>query len=337
MELQKTFLYEHFIGYYNRAKVLQDNCNISDTDYNGELINRLVGDDLQQNIHIYDTVERKYAGFSNVPMDLWHRERNPKYFKQNEDRRQLIGLYQTENWNLVDWLYAFIFHRCTGSGASFENDHGYRNSLCQYFGMHRDMSMMVKFLKAYVDDNSGPLFTSIGNQPPGFKNGGVDYFLNDLPDLCRKLANYIQGDTHSVKEVVDFMNQWNIDRGFKRFTFVYTAVAMDISDFFTEYVPADSKIYYGSNAKRCISLIFNKPPRTNQQKFMEAASDIIQADTGGYAKDTEDVFCDFVRYMNNYIPISSKTETYNHLVGKIKNKTGVDPSELPDWAQKYGN
>ena len=31
-------------------------------------------------------------------------------------------------------FFVFMCHRITGSGASFENDHGYRNNIMQYWG-----------------------------------------------------------------------------------------------------------------------------------------------------------------------------------------------------------
>ena len=36
---------------------------------------------------------------------------------------------QHAKWDRVEWFFVFLLHRITGSGASFEADHGYRNSI----------------------------------------------------------------------------------------------------------------------------------------------------------------------------------------------------------------
>ena len=68
--------FQDFLEYYKKAKKVQENCNLGGKPYLGSC-----GDDLIENITIYDTVERKHAGFQNAIQDLWFGSRAPKYFK----------------------------------------------------------------------------------------------------------------------------------------------------------------------------------------------------------------------------------------------------------------
>lgn len=279
--------------YYPRAKWLQDNVNWGNLDYKGPEANKIINDELMQNIEIYDCYTRNAAGFSNVLQDLRYGEFTPKWRWQNEERRQLNKRNNRINWDLYTWLYVFMCHRITGSGASFVDDHGYRNNLMQYWGKYSDIEGMIADLK-YHKSIGQPIFTSIGNQPPSPKKGvsNVDFMVNELPNLIHQVVEFITSKKRSHKEVVDMLNNYNIQNGHRRFNFAYTAFALDLSDYFPEYVDEHSHTYLGNNAIRCMKRLGG----TNSDKFM----DMLRDKTGGKPKDLEDVMCDFVRFGQNY-------------------------------------
>ena len=53
--------YEDFLAYYQKAKLVQEHSNLGGNPYVGSC-----GDDLIENVTIYDTVERQHAGFQNT-------------------------------------------------------------------------------------------------------------------------------------------------------------------------------------------------------------------------------------------------------------------------------
>lgn len=282
--------------YYPRATWLQDNCNLGNKSYTCEEANEIVNDDLMQNITIYDCYQRRAAGFSNVLNDL--------------------QVDSSIKWDLPTWLYTFLVHRITGSGASFQEDHGYRNNVVQYFSPCKTISDKQLMIIEYRDKKK-PMFTSKGNQPPVPRKGvsNVDFMLNELPYLCDLLADFITQRKRKHKEVVDFLNDYNIKNGHRRFNFQYAALSMDISDYFPDLVDETSHTYLGSNAKKCIKLVI--PDIKDEDKAM----DVVVEKTGGLPKDLEDVLCDFVRFGQNYDPYK-RGIYYNNTTFK------------PDWGNR---
>ena len=178
--------YDGFKSYYTKAHWLQTNCNLGNLSYTGREAITAVNDPLMQNNEIYDCVNRRYAGFSNVPQDLFHRTDTPKFNKLTQSHQNLIAAYQTGDWQLRDFFYALMVHRITGSGASFNVDHGYRNSIVKHFGTCNHMGHMQDMIDS-ASRRGVPLFTSIGNQPPAPKKGtsNVDFMLNELEATAR--------------------------------------------------------------------------------------------------------------------------------------------------------
>ena len=124
--LETTEYFEDFLRYYKLAEKVQNDCNLGGSPYLGSC-----GDDLIENITIYDTVERRHAGFQNMLQDLWLGSSAPKYYKWEEDHQSRNRSYDNlhERFSMEEWVYLFLVHRITGSGASFEADHGYRNTI----------------------------------------------------------------------------------------------------------------------------------------------------------------------------------------------------------------
>lgn len=289
---------EDFISYYERAKILNErNAGMRPAE-------TLSGCPLQDNIPIYDTIWRRYAGFSKALEDLWHGPESPGKKKAKESLR--------DKFVMEEWLYIFLVHRCTGSGASFETDHGYRNSIViDMAERHETISDMAQF----VHDHPGPMFTSIGNQPPPFnkpedpyKTAGKQYLHKYAPALAQDVRDYLfmqenhLGKKVGIRELTDWVLDWHSKRGMKKYFFVMTAFVMDIAEYFPEVCDRTSLTYLGANAQRAMDLIFLKEGKAKRDAWLDAGMNWLVKTTGGNPYDIEDVLCDFIRYKDNYIP-----------------------------------
>jgi hypothetical protein len=310
--------------YYPKAGWLQDNVNWGPLDYEGPEANKMVNDPLLQKIDIYDCKTRNAAGFSNVLQDLRFGSKTPKWRWQKEDRRKISASNDGIQWDIKTWLYVFMCHRITGSGASFENDHGYRNNIIQHWGKHRDIKDMSEDL-VETKASGKPLFTSIGNQPPAPKKGvsNVDFMVNELPDVIGKFTDFFLLKRRGHQEIVDKLNEYNKSVGHRKFNFQYAAFSMDCSDYFPEHADIDSHTYLGNNAVRCMKKLSGgwKP-----DSFM----DLLRERTGGKPKDLEDVMCDFVRFGQNYVPRGNGT--FDHIPSTLSNASGWTSG----WEQRQG-
>lgn len=289
--------------YYPRAKWLQKHCNWGFQSYTGEAANKEINDPLMQRIEIYDCYTRNAAGFSNVLQDLFYGTDTPKWHHMSEERQIIVNDGNGVQKDLAAWLYAFMVHRITGSGASFEWDHGYRNSLVQHWGKLQTVEQMMGSLMIKKDSGQ-PMFTSIGNQPPAPRKGvsNYDFMIKELPMLITRLAMWLYAnDGVGHKDVVDWLNDYNVSQGHRRFNFQYAAFSMDCSDYFPNLVDPDSHTYFGNNAKRCAKLV---APGMKHDDLM----DLLRERTGGKPKDLEDVLCDFVRFAQNYVPKEQRGE-----------------------------
>ena len=312
--------------YYPRAKTLQHECNWGPHAHDSPKMSMLVNDPLMQHVPIYDTVTRNAAGFSNVLQDLWFGTDTPKWHRQADGRQRIIESYDVGSWDMETWLYVFMCHRLTGSGASFEHDHGYRNNAIQHWGSYQTIDEMAADL-VRRKENGQAIFTSIGNQPAAPKKGvsNIEFMTRELPDLISDFTRWLisTNDLVSHKEIVDYLNEYNLRRGHRRFNFQYAAFAMDCSDYYPERVDEDSHTYLGNNAKRCMKLLSNG---WKADEFM----DMLAERTGGKPKDLEDVMCDFCRFAENYVP--RRGSTFDHIPHNISNKSGWDSG----WRQRTG-
>jgi hypothetical protein len=161
-------------------------------------------------------------------------------------------------------------------------------------------------------------YTSVGYQFPQFpkpqgdyKKGG-DYYLGEYaPRLARDLAEFLEkGGRKDLREIGDFMLNWNTQNGLKQYKFQYAAIVADIADWYPQYVNKESPFYYGSNAIECISYLAVNSDKLKQEKFLDAVMEKIYEDTSAYPYNAEDVCCDFIRWVENYIRPGAD---YNHL------------------------
>ncbi len=68
MKIQTTRYYDEFIRYFDLAQKQQDLCNLGTVGY----MESNMGDSLMEHIELYDVVERKYAGFSQIVNDIFY-------------------------------------------------------------------------------------------------------------------------------------------------------------------------------------------------------------------------------------------------------------------------
>lgn len=331
----ETRYWEDFKQYYDWAVQLQ-HINISSETGRDTSEDLHVPDPLMHYITIYDVVERKYAGFSNAIQQIWCGSENPKKWQID---RKFDGIHEV--YSEEDWLWLFLIHRVTGSGASFSWDHGFRNSILADMALNaNDHEDMRKFV---LDEmNLGrPIFTSIGNQIPPFpkpegdyKRGSELYIGEFMTDLVVDTLRYLQqsGGGLSVAKTVDWVNEWHKARGLKQFHFVMTAWVMDIAEYMPHYIDRYSRVNYGRNAVEALELLFDGEGFKNKRAFLDGAMDYVVSHLNSpYAEDDqerglgkayslEDVCCDYVRYVGCYVP-----KGYEHLEAwQVNNNSMID-------------
>ncbi len=294
------------------------------------------GDLLQDNVPIYDTVQRRYAGFSNVLDQLWYGPSAPKY-NRFLDLMTSHG-YPTQqigpNLTPKQWLYLALVHRVTGSGASFMRDHGWRNTIVPYMAqamVEVGLREALKTLRQHYE--AGPIFTSLGNQIPSFnkpskpewRTGGIEYLHDIAPFIASDMVDWLLAQPKAVpiQEAVDYALDLNTKYGWRRFKFVLTAWVLDIAEYYPHLVDPKSDCYHGANAIETMRLIFDpKASKFKGQKFFDKATRFLSDLTNTNSGDVEDCFCDVVRWVENFIP----KKHYEHLDrAVIKNSSSLLP------------
>ena len=326
--IETTQYYDEYIRYFNLAKEQQEKCNVSLNPPYGMIPHAEsdMNDDLLHYVELYDVVERKYAGFSQIVNDCFYgwTEQHP-YWKKMEAgkitrQRDTIAKNWTgkhSDFKLPEWLYIFILHRVCGSAINYSTKpSGYHNTIL--FGLHncKTIEDMVEMVNNYPSS----FYTSVGYQFPAFpkpptdsryKKGG-DYYLSEYaPRLARELAEYLEsGGQRSLREIGSFMLDWNVKNGLRQYHFQYAAVVADVADWYPQYVDKTSPFYYGTNAVECISYLAKPTSKMKQEEFLDQVMMKIYEDTKAYPYNAEDVCCDFIRWVENYVRPGSD---YDHL------------------------
>ena len=318
--IKTTKYYDEFLRYFQMAKTQQEECNLGRLKHSESS----VPDDLMKHVELYDVVERKYAGFSQIVNDVFYgwSEDHPYWNKMKEglmtQQRETIS----KNWegkrqtfDLKEWLYLFLFHRLTGSGINYAyKPSGYYNTLLSDMHVADNIDQMVEVIKG----TKRTFYTSVGYQFPsfpkpieGYKRGG-DYFLCEyVPQLSYDLAYFLEnGDKKDLREVGDFMFKWNTNRGLRAFRFQYAAVIADIADWFPDFVNRESPFYYGTNAIECIGYLATKSTKMQKEVYLDSVMMKIYEDTGSFPYNAEDVACDSIRWIENYVKPGGD---YDHL------------------------
>ena len=318
--IETTQYYDEYLRYFQLAKDQQEKCNLGIIPY----LESDMGDDLLENVELYDVVERKFAGFSQIINDVFYgwSEDHPYWHKMSAGihsrQREVVAKDWTgkhADFKLPEWLYIFILHRVCGSGINYSTKpSGYHNTIL--FNLYNsksieDMTKMVNNYPVSFYTSVGYQFPSFPKPPQGYKRGG-DYYLTEYaPRLARELAEFLEkGGKKDLREIGSFMLNWNIKNGLKQYRFQYAAVVADIADWYPEFVNKESPFYYGTNAVECISYLAVNTNRLKQEQFLDSVMEKIYEDTKAYPYNAEDVCCDFIRWVENYVKPGAD---YDHL------------------------
>lgn len=332
MTITQTPYYQEFLRYFALAKEQQEKCNVSTLPPYGMLSHAEsnMGDALMEQVELYDVVERKYAGFSQIVNDCFYgwAKIHPYWKKMEAGKvnpfREQVAHDWTDKHNdfgLAEWLYLFILHRVCGSGINYaQKPSGYHNTLL--FKLHR--AKTIEDMVLFVKHEAASFYTSVGYQFPAFpkpvgnyKRGG-DYYLSEFaPRLARELAvwlteksNQVYGDGPDLRDIGKFMLEWNTKNGLKQYHFQYAAIVADIADWYPELVNRSSMFFYGSNAEQCISYLARPAEKMKTEEFLDSVMVKACADTGEVPYNLEDVACDYIRYATNYVRMG---EAYDYI------------------------
>lgn len=311
--LNLTKYYYEFLEYYDIAKWQHNNCNLGNQDYSETPWD----DDLVKNVYLYDVIERKYAGFSQLLLDMWYPVmKHPYRHKLSKDRTEIINSFKCrKKWGIEEWLFIFFVHRLTGSGINYSlATSGYHNSILLKFTDTEDIDEMIEVYKSH----KGPKFTSMGYQiapfpkpEDGYDKGGDWFICEMLPILVEEFAIKLQHKgPHTFRDMMSYLEQFNQQEEFRVFRFQYGAALADIADFFPELVQTDSHFFYGKNAIECLNYMAERPRSQKPIDFLDELTERIQKDTGMVPYNSEDVACDCIRWIENYI---NPKADYSHL------------------------
>ena len=292
---------ENFIHYFRKAKMKQAQL------YERALItNEDIGDDLINNVPIYDVVNRRFAAFSSFPEAIYHKDKDPKgngvRFRANTVPKDI---------HFASLLYLF---RLCGSGINYKSDHGFGNFWivnCIERGMYRRDAWITELpAKGFCDVK--------GYMLPMIKGGMYGYIKSrQAYDLVDSIWNYITdgGEAREIADIVEYGNAILTTNGYKRQHFVLCAFAMDLAEYFPSLVRRDSDVLVGSNARKCLKMIFPdvKGIGTNREATNECLQYLCNITNNvNFRYDMEDVACDFIRYIENF-------QSPDH----IKNNNGI--------------
>lgn len=324
-----TPYYDEFKYYFKLAKDQQDKSNLGHIPHKDSQLN----DPLMETIELYDVVERKFAGFSQIVNDAFYgwSEDHPYWSRMDaglytQQRKEVATKWtnKRDTFGLPEWLYVFILHRVCGSAINYgTKPSGYHNTLL--FDLWQ--SDTIEEMCDQVRFANKTFYTSIGYQFPAFpkppkpkveaaplfgiegdyvyKRGG-DYFLCEFaPRLARELATFLETSDKKLdlREIGDWMFDWNKSNNLRVYRFQYAAIIADIADWFPEFVNTESMFYYGTNAVECIGYLADTPNGKGKksEEFLDSVMKLIYEETGSVPYNAEDVACDFIRWIENYV------------------------------------
>ena len=347
--LELTPYFDDFIAYYRKAEILQDKCVLGNAAYTDVGIE----DNLMEQVYIYDVVNRQFADINNVVQDVWNGSKTSKVeqaIRKNGDTYySILAEFSTKRnvWTRLEYMYAFLVHRITGSAASYVEDHGYRNSVvAREFWKCDTIDQMIEVVRNYDQ----PMYTSKGCQIPGFPKltrtdlitssytytaPGKMYLCEVAPILLKNLdqrLTALEADQRkvSIRPIVDAMNQFNSSRKFNRFAFQYSLFVADLSDYY-DVVDGDSKVYYGTAARYTLDLLAKKKRGMKTLERHDALCELIQEATGAKPKWVEHTLCDYKKFIYNRIPDGPMYEHLDRTKGFGNSCIAKHPERRQRW------
>ncbi len=153
--MELTEYYDEYIRYFHLAKDQQAKCNLGSVPY----LESNMNDDLLENVELYDVVERKFAGFSQIVNDVFYgwTPEHPYWEKMEKGhhtyQRKTIATDWTgkhADFKLAEWLYVFLLHRVTGSGINYSvKPSGYSNTVLPHLYKFKTIEEMTRFINVY--------------------------------------------------------------------------------------------------------------------------------------------------------------------------------------------
>ncbi len=340
--MQKTEFFTDFLTYYCKADTLEQKNLLKH--------NVAAGDLIMDNVTIYDTVHRRQAGFSKALEDIHG-------VRQRKDLVRYADFSKRIDSTIFQFLH--LFHRFTGSGASFEptfkpdgsrnpREHGYCNNLVEELAGLASIrgEQAIACMRELITTMNRPMVTSKGNQPPSLKNPdpskyrlAMQYYFDNFAEsfvnaYITFLLNreYQSNKPTGIKDAVNYCLLWHKANGFKQWHFVLTAFVMDTAEYYPELVDPESHCYYGANCVKAFELMFEKEKSDpkNKAEYQELCMTTICEMVKGRPYDVEDIACDYIRYVKEYIP-----KGYEHLTPeqRLNNSTLKINGEYPEWVK----
>lgn len=301
MGLPRRENYSTYVEYFwPRAKWLEENCHIGNADPLGEEANQIINDPLMQN-GVYNSVSRWTEGFNYVIEDLQNKEKSPQFYKRPENVQQRILKYKTEKWDLKIWIWNYIFHRATGSAFSGTYDHGYRNSIVTHFGKYESIDDMIELTREWKRKGI-PMNTSVGNIPPHPRKGQsiAEYMCTDGVYQAERCSEFVSANkARSIRETTNFLNEYHLQEGIKRWNFPFAMAAADIAQYHPNNVDPDSMLMCGTNARDGLLECFERPKGMALDDFTDAGLVELSETLGTTPMAHEDTLCIFIRFLDN--------------------------------------
>lgn len=301
MGLPRRENYSTYVEYFwPRAKWLEENCHIGNTDPLGAEANQIINDPLMQN-GVYNSVSRWTEGFNYVIEDLQNKEKSPQFYKRPENVQQRILKYKTEKWDLKIWIWNYIFHRATGSAFSGTYDHGYRNSIVTHFGKYESIDDMIELTREWKRKGI-PMNTSVGNIPPHPRKGQsiAEYMCTDGVYQAERCSEFVSANkARSIRETTNFLNEYHLQEGIKRWNFPFAMASADIAQYHPNNVDPHSMLMCGTNARDGLFECFERPKGMALDDFTDAGLVELSETLGTTPMAHEDTLCIFIRFLDN--------------------------------------
>jgi hypothetical protein len=267
-----------------------------------------VDDPLIFNVPIYDMLDRRYAAFSSFLEAIFKGDDDPKgngkYFVKVDPMKS--------DFEMI--LLFYLFRLC-GSGINYKpktnnkpfGTHGFGNfwlvDLIKNGNYNwEDWYKELQIIDKPFTDNKGYLLPQFSYENQ--KGGHLKRFiLEESLDLVGELYEFIrwEGQDRTIIECVDHMNKYLQQKGFKKQNFVLSATMADIAEYYPKYIDPNSMIYAGTNAKKCIDLIFKKVGKCSRLEFESACIQFLadRYDSNPYSVE-DSRLCDIIRYFKEY-------------------------------------
>ena len=162
------------------------------------------------------------------------------------------------------------------------------------------------------------MFSTIGNMIPFPRKGqGVaNYLISDGLRNASQMHVWLRlNPGRGIKEVTDYLNDYNVRNGINKWNFPFSMTAADIATYHPDLVDPDSLLNCGRNAQVAIEEMFEKPDGMKKEAFYDEALLEITDVLGTTPMAHEDTLCIFTRFLHNVC----KT-------GEYKNNSGFVPT-----------